>query len=72
MTKMTPEEFTEVRLSLDLSPTQLAESLGVTYQAVKDWQSGRRKISKQLEKQLECLIRVQCLEAHNKQRQSDV
>lgn len=60
---MTPAEFIKARESLMLSPTELAESLGVTYQAVKDWQSGRRKISLQVKKQLESLSIIQNLEA---------
>ncbi|MGI2132652.1 helix-turn-helix domain-containing protein [Shewanella baltica] len=68
---MSPDEFTKQRESLGLSPTELAKSLGVTYQAIKDWQSGRRKISLQVIKQLDCLARVKSLELHIKQRQSD-
>lgn len=62
---MTPLEFTEARESLGLSPTELAEQLGVTYQAVKDWQSGRRRVSLQVIRQLECLRKVQKLKALN-------
>ena len=63
---MTPKQFIKFRESLGLTPTELAESLGVTYQAIKDWQSGRRNISSQVEKQLECLQKVEELESHNK------
>jgi len=62
---VTPLEFTEARESLGLSPTELAEQLGVTYQAVKDWQSGRRRVSLQVIRQLECLRKVQKLKALN-------
>lgn len=62
---MTPDEFIKTREYLMLSPTELAESLGVTYQAVKDWQSGRRKISLQVKKQLEGLSRIKKLEEYS-------
>ena len=68
---MTSDEFTKLRKHLCLSPTELAETLGVTYQAVKDWQSGRRKISLQVVKQLECLSRVQTLELQDNLKNID-
>jgi len=68
---VSPKDFIEIRESLGLSPTELAAELGVTYQAVKDWQSGRRKISRQVMKQLACLKRLRELQTHNNQSQSD-
>lgn len=41
---MTPEELTEIRLELDLSPTGMARAMGVTYCTYNNWQSGRRGI----------------------------
>ncbi|EGR1750532.1 helix-turn-helix domain-containing protein [Vibrio parahaemolyticus] len=59
---MTPKDFKRMREKLGCTPSEMAERLGVTYQAVKDWQSGRRKISRQIEKHLESLLIIKELE----------
>ncbi len=39
---MTPKEFTSARKKLDLTPTEMARAMGVSYDTFQDWQSGRR------------------------------
>ena len=56
---MSPTEFKIMREELGCTPSEMAVRLGVTYQAVKDWQSGRRKISKQIERHIESLLVIE-------------
>ena len=39
---MTPKQLTAARKKLDLTPTEMARAMGVSYDTFKDWQSGRR------------------------------
>ena len=40
---MNCDQLTQAREILNLSPTQMAKALGISYDTYKDWQSGRRK-----------------------------
>ena len=52
-----PEKcFADFRKALDLSPTEAARALGVTYDTYKDWQSGRRKPSTVVYRCIELLL----------------
>lgn len=52
---MSPEQLTEWRTAKGLTPTQLANLLGVTYRAVHYWERGERQIPPTVEKLLELL-----------------
>ena len=43
---MTAEDFRKARKILDMTQAELAEKIGVTTQAVQNWEYGKRKISK--------------------------
>lgn len=41
---MTPKQLTAARNRLGLSPVEMSNALGVSYQTFKSWQSGRRSM----------------------------
>ena len=41
---MTNDELTAARNELGLTPSEMAQAMGVSYDTFKDWQSGRRKL----------------------------
>lgn len=41
---MSPKELTAARTKLELSPTEMAKAMGVSYDTFKSWQSGRREM----------------------------
>lgn len=53
---MNNDELTEAREELGLIPSQMAESMGVSYDTYKDWQSGRRKMSASAIRCVEMLV----------------
>jgi DNA-binding transcriptional regulator YiaG len=52
---MTPLQFTRRRKKLFRSQQKAAEALGVTQQALSNWETGRREVPLWLVKFLECL-----------------
>ena len=53
--KLTAKQFTAYRKRLFLHPTEAAEALGITYNALNHWESGRRKVPIWAVKFLACL-----------------
>jgi DNA-binding transcriptional regulator YiaG len=53
---MTPKELTAARNSLGLSPTEMANAMGVTYDTYKNWQSGRRAMPAVADRCVELLL----------------
>ncbi len=43
---MTPKELLAARKKLELSPTEMARAMGVSYDTYKSWQNGRRSMPK--------------------------
>lgn len=52
---MTPDELKTRRKALGYGPVDFARVVGVQYQTVWTWESGRRQIPSMLERLLECL-----------------
>ena len=52
---MTPLQFTKRRRKLFRSQQKAAEALGVTQQAISNWETGRREVPLIVVKFMECL-----------------
>ncbi len=54
---MTPEEVTAAREELALGPVAMARAMGVSYEVLYQWESGRRKMPAVAARCLELLLR---------------
>ena len=54
---MTPQELAEARKALNLSPTEMAKAMGVSYDTYKSWQSGRRAMPSVADRCVELLLK---------------
>lgn len=54
---MTPEEITTARKELDLKPVAMARAMGVSYEVLYQWESGRRKMPAVAVRCVELLMR---------------
>ncbi len=53
---MTPKKLQQAREALELSPTEMAAAMGVTYDTFKSWQSGRRAMPAVADRCVELLV----------------
>jgi len=56
---MTPADLRTARHALNLSQSQLAAALGCSVSSLQDWEQGRVRVPKWVEKSLEMLRRLQ-------------